>query len=168
MKKTFSRLLLAFTLVGQTAAFVACSDHDYQSLPPYFSDMTFTSLHGHSTLCAGDTILVTAVQSQLGRLLYKASYQWSTLDETDSVSHKYCAYVVYDNDPSDPVDTIVFHRPGTYTVKLTARYMMSGNFQNINDTQTFGTAGKATISTLSQLQYGATVQNRVFIRPASN
>ena len=122
MKKTFARIALCFAVVCQTVFLVSCSDHTddekYQSLPPFFSDMTFRSLHGHSTLSAGDSVVVTAVQSRLGRLLYYATYSWGTAYDTDSVTHAYRSGVVYDNDPADPVDTIVFHRSGTYTVTL--------------------------------------------------
>ena len=172
MKKTFARIALCFAVVCQTVFLVSCSDHaddeKYQSLPPFFSDMTFRSLHGHSTLSAGDSVVVTAVQSRLGRLLYYATYSWGTAYDTDSVTHAYRSVVVYDNDPADPVDTIVFHRPGTYTVTFTARYKMSGSHQLINESETFGSGGKTTVRTVSQQLYEATVQNRVVIRPASN
>ena len=108
-------------------------DHDdpkYTSLPPTFSHVEVKSLDGDSVLRVGKEIVVTAVQSKKGKLLYKAEYKWG--QNKGNATHKYTKEVIYDNNPVNPTDTIIFSAPGNYTLSLNAKYHISGNYQLIN------------------------------------
>ncbi len=109
----------------------SCSNDDdkYRSTPPTLSEITIHSLEDNasSTLYVGDRFVATAVQSSKGHLLYKATYKW-TISPTDGVDYSQRAKstVIYDNEPSDPTDTIVINTPGEYNITLNATYGASG------------------------------------------
>lgn len=121
MKKNLV-LLFTFGLVALMSA--SCSDDDYDSLPPRFSDMTFRSLSGSETFKAGDSILATLECSQCGKLLVNATQKWSA--EGGSVKHSYMQKGIYNELPVSPVDTLVFSTPGRYKVVFNAEYTTGG------------------------------------------
>lgn len=118
-------------------AVMSCSDDSndekYRSEPPRFSDISVRPLNtteqgsdgDAQELYTGQRLLVTAHQSAIGRLLYKAVYSW-TASPSDGVSHLYSQNVVYDNNSVDPTDTIIVNNAGTYSISLTAKYYASG------------------------------------------
>lgn len=131
-----AKAILALLLVPWTA--MSCSDESndekYRSEPPRFSDISIRPLesgagpiadNGSGNLPVGQRLLVTAHQSAIGRLLYKATYEWTTSPSED-VSHRYSQKVVYDDMPVDPTDTIIVSAPGTYRINLAAKYYTSG------------------------------------------
>lgn len=124
-------------LVAITMFAASCSDDnsDYKSVCPRFSDITLETKAGSTTLCVGDTIIATAVQSSLGRLLNGTTYTWSSSGSTDTdsvsyVSHKYTSSVLYDNDKSNPTDTIIVSKAGSYTLNLACVYKISGIYSS--------------------------------------
>jgi len=143
----------------------SCSEHyddaKYASLPPSFSDMTFTNLDD-TTIKAGDKIVATAVQSSIGRLLNGTNYTWTATPD-EGVTHKYKSFVIYDNETANPTDTIVFPTAGTYTVTLTSKYKSSGNNQAVDGTSTF-TDGKVTYTTGGLLYYSVVVEKTVVVK----
>lgn len=120
-----------FALPMLCVCLASCSNDDdkYRSAPPTLSEITIHSLEDNagSTLYAGDKFVATAVQSSKGHLLYKATYKW-TISPTEGVdySQKTKTTVIYDNEPSDPTDTIVINTPGEYNITLDATYNASG------------------------------------------
>lgn len=153
-------------LSALTLALAGCSEHaddaKYASLPPQFEDMTFATLTGNTTLQAGDKIVATAVQSKKGRLLNGTTYTWST-SPIDGITHGFKRFVIYDNESNNPTDTLTFATPGTYTVKLEARYKSSGNNQNVDGTTEFE-GGRVTYKTGGLLSYTVTVEKTVVIK----
>ncbi len=138
MKSAKSNLIAACSVVLAFSAVWGCSDHNddekYRSQPPEISDMTVTGLDGSSTLRTGDKLLATVVQSTKGRLLYRATYEWSS-SPSDGVSlSPNKKGVVYDNENDNPTDTIVFSTPGTYTITFSGTYNISGGYEHHNKT----------------------------------
>lgn len=160
-----SKFIAATTLSSLAIFITSCSEHyddpKYRSMPPSFSDMTFTNLNGESTMRTGERIVATAVQSSIGRLLNRTTYTWST-SPTEGISHAFVKSVVYDQETQNPTDTLVFTIPGTYTVTLTAKYNSSGNNQSIDNTVEF-TDGSVTYVTNGLLSYSVTVKKTVKI-----
>lgn len=152
----------AFMIVWTLAA---CSEDEnnpkYQSLPPEFSGVTLTGMDGDETLKVNTPILVTAQQSQKGKLIYKAQYTWSCVP--DSASHHYTASVVYDLQNQHPTDTIVVHKAGTYTIRMHAQYHISGSYALIHKTIEWD-QGKAVYTTPSPLFYIVDVEQKFNVK----
>lgn len=77
-------------------ALSACDDEHVCSLPA-FAGFRINPLTGWN---AGDSVTITAVQSSLGDLIYKAEYRWSVVCDDTTFTKNY--NVVYDVDKSDP------------------------------------------------------------------
>ena len=138
----FSILTVALTAAA-TLTLGSCSDDDkYASYAPRFSDMTFTNLTGKTTFHVGDTIVATAVQKKYGHLLDRTTYKWE-VSPSEGVGQKYMTGCVYDNDRSNPTDTLVFSSAGSYTIKLTARYNASGISESASSSEDFPDGGSA-------------------------
>ena len=108
---------------------VSCErdDDKYISTCPVIQDMTFKSVvTGTDRIVAGEKFVATVEQAQRGHLLYKAEYAWS--DGHGEGTHKPTfTTLVYDSEPINPTDTIIFTNPGVHQVKLVAKYHISGN-----------------------------------------
>lgn len=139
-------ILAAGTLCLGFAALASCSNDDdkYTSLPPTLSDITVVDLEtGSTTLRAGRLLLATAKQHTRGHLLYKATYSW-TPDGDGNFSHRYVKGVVYDQEPADPVDTLIVSKAGTYTLQFKATYAISGKGNGYYDSGKFEGGGSYT------------------------
>lgn len=159
------KYLAVFSALAILAGLAACSeDQDnpkYTSRPPAFSGVEVKSLDGDSTLRAGEEIVVTAVQGAKGKLLYKAEYKWGL--KKGEASHRYTKEVVYDLNPVNPSDTVVFTTPGTYTMTLNAKYHISGNYDNINGTDVWED-GSVKYSTPSWLYYLVDIEKKITVQ----
>ena len=157
--------LSVYTALTLIIGLVACTeDHDapkYTSRPPLFSHVEAMSLDGDSILRAGKEIVITAVQSQKGKLLYKATYKWG--QKKGDASHKYTKEVIYDNNPVNPTDTVVFASPGTYTLTMNAKYHISGNYQLINSTDVWAD-GSVTYTTPTWQYYLVDIEKKITVQ----
>lgn len=118
MKKTIGMAALCAALL---CGFTACDEEHYSELPA-FGGFRMEPSEWHS----GDKATVTAVQQQLGNLLYKAKYIWHV--ECSGVTLADTTYsVVYDTDKADPA--VTFRIPadvqGTASVSFRAEYSYS-------------------------------------------
>ena len=161
-------LLLLVTCLLSWNIFTACSEDEnnpkYTSLPPEIVDVEVQPLNNpDGQVKAGEPFVVRAIQQKKGRLLYKATYEWKAAPTEDGVTHKYTKQVVYDNQPTDPTDTLVINYPGMYTIKLNATYYISGSYQIINKTNEWQ-GGKATYSTASSWQYKIDLEHKVQVK----
>lgn len=128
--KNLSSLALVLTMA---LAFTACSEDKYSSVPPQFSDMTFTNLDGGTTFAVGDRIVATAVQKSSGKYLYGVSYAWS-VTPTTGVAYQGDNAATATLSVSNPVDTLVFSSAGTYTVKFEGTYRAAADVEQYNGT----------------------------------
>ncbi len=146
MTRLFPHLVPAATLVLGFSALTSCSNDDdkYTSLPPTLSDITVVDLEtGSTTLRAGRKLLATAKQKTIGHLLYKATYSW-TPDGDGNFSHRYNKGVVYDDNPVDPVDTLIISKAGSYILQFKATYGISGKGTGYSDSGKFEGGGSYT------------------------
>lgn len=128
------------------ATLSGCSEDEYISRSPRFSDVTFENIDGSSTIYAGDRIVATAVQGTKGKYLNGTTYAWS-VSPSDDVQQKYKTGCIYDNESENPTDTIVFPSSGTYTITLKATYKTSAEGESVSATSTFESgSGTATYS----------------------
>lgn len=157
--------------VGAAAALMAltaCSEDDnnpkYISLPPEFTGVEVAPLSADSdrTIRAGEPFTVTAVQGKKGRLLYGATYAWSATP-SDGVSHRYREKVIYDQENEDPSDTLIIDRPGTYDIRLNAKYNISGNWIITSGSNEWE-GGSATYSTPSTLLYAVELKHKIRVQ----
>lgn len=102
-------------------------EESYISTCPVIHDMTFKSVVTETDrIVAGEKFVATVEQARKGHLLYRADYAWS--DGRDEGIHKPTfTTLVYDSEPINPTDTIIFTNPGVHQVKLVAKYRISGN-----------------------------------------
>lgn len=102
-------------------------DDKYTSTCPVIHDMTFKSVVTETDrIVAGEKFVATVEQAQKGHLLDLTVYTWS--DGRDVGIHKPTfTTLVYDSEPINPTDTIIFTNPGVHQVKLVAKYRISGN-----------------------------------------
>ena len=76
MHKLFSMTL---AIIVSLVFFASCSsDDEYTSAPPVFTGATATTLSGGSTIHAGDSVAVSAIQKTIGSNLGGRSYSWSS------------------------------------------------------------------------------------------
>ncbi len=177
MRKIF---LIALTATALTACSEHYDDAKYASKPPQFVEMTFQNIDNpDGGITAGSRIVVTAVQGQYGRLLNGTTYNW-TAEPSDNTTHQFTKSVVYDNQPQNPTDTIVFSGAGLYDVTLSATYKSSGNNQSYSGTQQFSggaqlssTSGvsstditKVTYATNGLLSYSVSVERKIRVLKA--
>lgn len=104
-------------------ALSACDDDKHVCTLPAFAGFRIEPVAGWN---AGDSVTVTAVQSSLGDLLYKAEYSWSVVCDDTTFTKNYD--VVYDLDKSDPY--IGFRLPEgfsttTATINFNVQYSYS-------------------------------------------
>jgi len=162
MKRIFFYIL---PIVAALLSLAACSDDDYDSVPPTFSAMTFENLSGASDdLRVGDRIVATAVQRKKGERLYGSSYSWSVEPAEGVATQRAYGGGVYDDDPRNPSDTIVFASAGSYKITLTAEYKPSGaRGLESGYTETLESGGTATYNVLGSglFYYTATVTGYV-------
>lgn len=124
-----------FIVPAAALALAACSDHSddekYSSIPPRFADLTLHNLSDGTTeyAYAGEKFVLTAVQSKLGKLLNRTTYEWTSTSPFSETIHAYKKALLagYDNERQNPTDTVIIKQPGTYKVTLKARYNNSGN-----------------------------------------
>lgn len=166
MQRHICPRLAAIGLATALITLTACSEDEnnpkYTSLPPEFNGVELTPLAGDGTIRAGEPFVATAIQEKKGKLLYGATYTWSTTPE-DGVAHSYQGKVVYDNDSSNPTDTIVIATPGIYTLRLNARYNISGSYRIVSKVNEWED-GSATYSTPSFQFYVVDVKHKIRVR----
>lgn len=159
------KYLAVFCALAILAGLAACSEDPdnpkYTSRPPAFSGVEVNSLDGDSTLRAGKEIVVTALQGVKGKLLYKAEYKWGL--KRGAATHRYIKEVVYDLNPVNPSDTVVFTTPGIYVVTLNAKYHISGNYDNINGTDVWED-GSVKYSTPSWMYYLVDIEKKITVQ----
>lgn len=153
----------SLALLLSLPAVISCSEDDYTAYSPEFSDMTFATLDGKTeNFRVGDKIVATAVQSRIGKYLYKASYEWSSSPAT--AEHKPKKSAIYDNEPVNPTDTIVFTAPATYTLLFKGRYNISSSeFEPHNFTVRIPD-GKITYSSPSWMYFDVTIEKKIVVR----
>lgn len=174
MKKKL--LLSALFACAITSFFTSCSDDNehsskYNSTPPTFSDMTVKELSTEgTTLHAGEKFVVTLQQNKIGKLLYKAKYDWSLSPETDGNSQKYKTLVIYDQEPQNPTDTILINTPGTYTLTFKGTYDASAyttlwreNEANQNSTFWPDNSGKVTYTSRGEFGFTAVATKKITV-----
>lgn len=146
-------------------ALVACSDDSdnakYRSLPPEISDMTFKTLDGSDQLRAGTPIVATIEQKRNGRLLNRTDYQWT--GNSNNITHKFSKEVIYDLQPQNPTDTLVFETPGTYKLTFSGHYRTSGNAVSTNGSADIPD-GKVTYSTPTFQYFNVTVEKTIRVQ----
>ena len=114
---------------------------------------------------AGEKFVATVEQAQKGHLLYKADYAWS--DGRDEGIHKPTfTTLVYDSEPINPTDTIIFTNPGVHQVKLVAKYHISGNADPSVVRTDEIPGGKVQYQLPSWMYYLVTVTKNVRVLPA--
>lgn len=142
--KRMKLLKLSFLLTLLLVTLAACKDDDYTAYAPLYSGMEVRSLTtGSDQIHVGERFVAEVTQSQTGSMIYRAKYNWTITDESeDYVSHYRNGNpkeVVYDNDPSNPLDTIRISKAGTYTISFSANFWGSGNSTALKGTPTVGT-----------------------------
>lgn len=146
-------LLLAITLG------VSCSEEDFSSYPPEFEDVIFESIDGSDNLTAGTPIKAVVVQSKKGRLLNKATYKWEC---EDASFEKQSVEVVYDKQNENPNMILEVPYPGSYKLKFTARYNISGQSEYVSYTKPIS-SGKITY-TSSALYYDVVIEKNFRVK----
>ena len=102
-------------LVGSVFALASCDEADTNSDMPRFSGFEY-----EVPVVAGDTLTVVAKQSQLGKLIGSATYDWvclydwtneeeGTSGQLDTLEHQF-KKVYYSIDSSDPNSSSLFQR----------------------------------------------------------
>ncbi len=147
---------------------VSCErdDDKYISTCPVIHDMTFKSVVTETDrIVAGEKFVATVEQAQKGHLLYTTDYTWS--DGRDEGIHKPTfTTLVYDSEPINPTDTIIFTNPGVHQVKLVAKYRISGNADaSVVRTEEIP-GGKVQYQLPSWMYYLVTVTKNVNVLPA--
>jgi hypothetical protein len=147
---------------------VSCErdDDKYISTCPVIHDMTFKSVVTETDrIVAGEKFVATVEQAQKGHLLYKADYAWS--DGRDEGIHKPTfTTLVYDSEPINPTDTIIFTNPGVHQVKLVAKFHISGNADPSVVRTDEIPGGKVQYQLPSWMYYLVTVTKNVRVLPA--
>ena len=141
-------------------------EESYISTCPVIQDMTFKSVVTETDrIVAGEKFVATVEQAQKGHLLYKADYAWS--DGRGEGTHTPVpATVVYDEQPVNPTDTIIFNTPGVHQVKLVAKYHISGNYDaSVVRTEEIS-GGRVQYELPSWMYYRVTVTKNVRVEAA--
>ncbi len=153
-----------FLAILACIACIGCEEEETVSVLPTFSGFQITP----SAPEKGQTVRIEAVQSQIGKLLYRADYKW-TLTKSDGTVKEVTKRVVYDNEPANPFFTydIADNDPvGTYTVSFSGEYQYSatggatvsgGNYSEGTSTKT----GTITVRNSGAL-YGTCAGNVTF------
>ena len=97
IKKMSMKSWMGLACIGAAAlAFASCEEDKHVCTLPAFAGFRIEP----SVWSAGDSVTVTAVQSSLGDLLFRAKYSWSVTCGDTTFTRDYD--VVYDMDKSDP------------------------------------------------------------------
>lgn len=128
MTHVYKLLLLGLALLATTV--VGCTEdpanEKYRSEPPTLNGITAKSLSNNTeTIHVGEKIVLTAQQKNTGRLLGLAKYSW-TLDGTAIGSKR---QVYFDEDSSNPSDTVTINTAGEYKLTFSGTYNARGNVQ---------------------------------------
>lgn len=126
MKKSLAYGILTLVMGAvATFGFTSCSeDSDSNVQIPQFSGIEFSG-----DMTAGSSVTATAVQYKKGKYLDRTTYKWAC-DEAQEIGGA-LAGVFYDSNKTDPYCTMILpSTPGTYTVKFTATYNVSGKAGN--------------------------------------
>ncbi len=158
MNKFFITNFFALLLVALTVW--SCSEEDFNSYPPEFSDITFTTTEGSEELTTGTPIEATIIQSKKGTLLNKTIYKWESEEDVSIATPS--VEVVYDKENTNPSVSLVCTSPGSYKLKFTARYNISGQVVPTNYTKNIP-QGKVTC-TSSALFYDVIVEKNFRVR----
>lgn len=158
MNKFFIANAFALLLVAITGW--SCSEEDYNSYPPEFSDIIFTTADGSENLTTDTPIEVTLIQSKKGKLLDRTSYKWESEDGVSIATPS--VEVVYDKENTNPSVSLVCTSSGSYKLKFTARYSISGQVVPTNYTKNIP-QGKVTC-TSSTLYYDVVVEKNFKVK----
>lgn len=131
-------------LVGGVFALASCDEADTNSDMPRFSGFEY-----EVPVVAGDTLTVVAKQSQLGKLIGSATYDWvclydwtneeeGTSGQLDTLEHQF-KKVYYSIDSSDPqFKFFVPENASRLVITFTAEYNYAGQGPNRFDGSTGG------------------------------
>lgn len=144
--KMYLRTVVYITAVVMGVS--ACEEEHVSSLPT-FSGFRIEPLVWDS----GDSVTITAVQSSLGDLLYKATYSWNVVCAKDTFTKKY--EVVYDLDKSNPY--IGFRLPDFFI----------GNQANISFTAEYNYTSASVSTTVSKGNSQSGLYGNIMTYPAS-
>ena len=159
---------IVLSIFALALAMVSCErdDDKYISTCPVIHDMTFKSVVTETDrIVAGEKFVATVEQAQKGHLLYKADYAWSDA-HGEGIHKPPFTTLVYDSEPINPTDTIIFNNPGVYQVKLVAKYHISGNADPSVVRTTEITGGKVQYQLPSWMYYLVTVTKNVRVEAA--
>ncbi len=160
IKFVFSALLLAVAASIAAGCTSNADDEEYKSRLPKIVNMDVRMLDGSTVLYTGEKIVATLEQGKKGKHIYRASYTWTTSPERGEVQHQYRGKVVYDDDNGNPTDTIVFSKPGNYTLKFQGQYNISGQPASYGNTEEVNGC-EVTYKTLSSLLYSITATKTI-------
>ena len=129
-------------------AFTACDEADTNSYMPRFSGFEY-----EEPVVAGDSLTITAKQSELGRLIYTTTYNWVCIcDWDEEVNGEFrsgrdtCAVlkkkINYGVDPSDPqFKFLVPKNASKLSIVFDAEYNYAGNGMTGEDGSNVGSTG---------------------------
>jgi hypothetical protein len=152
----------------------SCDDNDYSSFVPTYKGFSF-SVNGKSveptSIYAGDTVTVIAVQNKLGHLINKTKYSWTV--QTDTITCKpiqvgpYSVGVYDDNNINPYVTFVVPDTQKEVYVSFSASFSFSGTGVTSSTSATDGGTYDGNIYTIgSAALYGA-VKGSVSFLPKS-
>ena len=154
-------------------ALPSCSDHaddaKYRSNPPHIANLEVVKLHGTGTnFTVGDTLVATIVQDRYGRLINSATYNWNisvSSTAANPFSHRpNKTGCLYDEDASNPVDTIIVNTRGVYTINFAGKYRISGsNYEPANYTENLSGGVKVTYVS-GATSYNINVSRNITVR----
>ncbi len=142
------------TLLGfatALAAFGLCACEDtYESMPPKYSDLTFT--HTNPTkedgFHVGDTVLVTAIEKSRAVRIDKADVTWSA-QNADRLRNAVGKFVYGTVNPN-LTDTLVLTSSGTCSVTMNGRFRsMSADMTPLNESNRDANGFTAEYATIS-------------------
>ncbi|MGN1354306.1 MAG: hypothetical protein ACI4V2_05280 [Alloprevotella sp.] len=172
MKKTFTTTIPSLAIVS-LLSLSSCSDSaddaKYRSNPPHIATLEVVKLHGTGTnFAVGDTLVATIVQDRYGRLLNGATYTWNisvASTAENPFSHKPDkSGCIYDQDASNPTDTIIPNTRGVYTITFDGKYRISGsNYEAANYTENLGSGVNVTYAS-GATSYTIKVSRNITVR----
>lgn len=155
---------LGLALAGLTG----CEKEDYNSYVPVFEGFSVLPKQPVS----GDSVVIEAVQSKIGHLLYKAVYTWriiyTAVDEEQGIDTTITQRVVYDANPANPKVGIRLPegQPGQLSVTFRGEYSYSGTGIEVASGGTYNdpvTGSYGSISLLQSSQLFGICQGRASI-----
>lgn len=158
MNKSSILTLTASLLLASGLA--SCSEDEYDSQPPRFSEMEVNVLSRDANgnlvptnsdeVHVGDYFTVTARQRTIGKLLNTTKYTWSN---SQNFSQRYRPSVIYDQYEQDfnPADTLYASAAGACKVTFTGKYNASGDTQKW--ASDYGSTSSETLTDGTKLTY---------------